>query len=120
MSGRPLSRLMGLATSLYGVYALVRPGHLARALDASPAERRSLDRLARTYGVRDLASSSLLLSSDPALARAAMALRVASDLGDCAVLTSTTSDRGVRRKIAAVTLGWAALNAAAWWADERR
>lgn len=117
---RPLSRAMGLATSGYGIYALVRPGHLARALDAAPWEGGPLDRLARTYGVRDLASSSLLLSSNPALARAAMALRIASDLGDCAVLTTTTSDPAVRRKVAAVTLGWAALNAAAWWADERR
>jgi len=116
---RPLSRMMGLATSAYGVYALVRPGHLARALDAAPSERRSLERLARTYGVRDLASSSLLLSSDPALARAAMALRIVGDLGDCAVLTATTTDPAVRRKVAAVTLGWAVLNAAAWWADER-
>ena len=117
---RPLSRLMALATSGYAVYALVRPGHLARALDADPAERAGLDRLAMVYGLRDLSTSSLLLSSDPALARAAMGLRIASDLGDCAVLTATTSDPAVRRKIAAVTLGWAALNAAAWWADERR
>ena len=114
------SRVMGLATSGYAVYALVRPGHLARALQAAPAERPSLDRLALVYGVRDLSTSSLLLSSDPALARAAMGLRIASDLGDCAVLTATTADPAVRRKIAAVTLGWAALNAAAWWADERR
>lgn len=116
----PLSRLMGLATSAYGVYALARPRHLAGALGATPGERRSLDRLARTYGLRDLASSSLLLSSDPDLVRAAMGLRIASDLGDCLVLTTSTADPGVRRKVAAVTLGWAALNAAAWWADERR
>lgn len=117
---RPLGRLLGLGTSAYGLYAIARPGHLARALRASPAERRSLDRLARTYGVRDLATSSLLLASDPAVLRAAMALRIAGDLGDCAVLTFSTSDPGVRRKVAVVTLGWAALNAVAWWADERR
>ena len=117
---RPLSRLMTLATSGYGVYALVRPGHLARALDAAPGERRSLDRLARTYGVRDLATSSLLLSSDPGLARAAMALRIAGDVGDCLVLSTSTSDPAVRFKVVAVTLGWAALNAVAWAADERR
>ncbi len=115
---RPYGRLAGLATSGYAVYALLRPEHLAHALRADPAERRSLDRLARVYGIRDLATSSLLLASDPALSRAAMGLRIASDLGDCAVLAGTTSDRRVRRKVAAVTLGWAALNAAAWWADE--
>ena len=118
---RPLSRAMGLATS---ALRRVRPGPSRaprpRARTRPRGRDGSLDRLARTYGVRDLASSSLLLSSDPALARAAMALRIAGDLGDCAVLTTTTSDPAVRRKIAAVTLGWAALNAAAWWADERR
>jgi hypothetical protein len=117
---RPYGRLAGLATSGYAAYALLRPGHLADALEADPAECRGLDRLAMVYGVRDLSTSALLLASDPALGRAAMALRIASDLGDCAVLTATTSDPRVRRKVAAVTLGWAAVNAAAWWADERR
>ena len=32
-----------------------------------------------------------------------MALRISGDLGDCAVLVSTTPDPGVRRKVAAVT-----------------
>lgn len=116
---RPLSRLMGLATSAYGVYAIVRPGHLAQAMKAPPGERHGLEVLARTYGVRDLATSSLLLSSDPSRARAAMALRIASDVGDCVLLLAKTSDPAVRRKVAAATLGWATLNAAAWWADER-
>jgi hypothetical protein len=110
---------MALATSGYAVYALARPEHLARALDAPPWQAAWLDALARTYGVRDLTTSALLLSSDPALARAACALRIAGDLGDCAVLTATATDPAVRRKVAAVTLGWAALNALAWWYDER-
>lgn len=120
MSDYALSRIMGLATSAYGVYALTRPGHLSRALDASSGERRSLDRLARTYGVRDLASSALLAFPDPRLVRAGMALRIAGDLGDCLVLGTSTQDPAVRRKVMGVTLGWAALNAAAWAADERR
>lgn len=115
----PLSRVLGLATCGYAVYALVRPGHLAGALEADEAERPALDRLARTYGVRDLATSALLLSSASELNRAAMALRIASDLGDCAVLGATSDDPTVRRKVVAVTLGWAGLNALAWWADER-
>lgn len=115
----PLSRALGLATCGYAAYALARPGHLARALEAAPGESRSLDRLARTYGVRDLASSALLLSSDRRLVRAAMGLRVASDLGDCAVLGATTDRPEVRRKVVAVTSGWATLNALAWWLDER-
>lgn len=111
--------MITVATCGYATYALVRPGHLARALRAAPGEQRSLDRLARTYGVRDLASSALLLSSDPGLARAAMALRIASDLGDCAVLGASTEDPAVRRKVMAVTSAWATLNALAWWVDER-
>lgn len=120
MSDYPLSRAMTLATTAYAVYALTRPGHLARALDADGGERHSLDRLARTYGVRDLATSALLLSSDRRLVRAGMGLRIAGDLGDCLVLGTSTSEPGVRRKVIAVTLGWAALNAAALLADERR
>jgi hypothetical protein len=113
------SRLLGLGTAAYAVFALTRPGHLARVLHAAPSERRSLDRLARTYGVRDLATSALLLSSNPTLVRTAMALRIASDVGDCAVLATSTDDAALQRKVAAATLGWAALNAAAWITDER-
>ncbi len=115
----PWSRLLGLGTAAYGLYALTRPGHLAGFLRAAPGERRSLDRLARTYGVRDLATSALLLSSNPALVRTSMALRIMSDLGDCAVLATSTDDAATKRKVAAATLGWAALNAAALVADER-
>jgi hypothetical protein len=114
----PRSRATGAATCAYAIYALARPGHLADALGAPAARRPALDALARTYGVRDLSTSALLLSADPRLRRAAVALRVASDLGDCAVLAASTSGR-VRAKVVAVTLGWAALNTAALLADER-
>ncbi|QZY28325.1 hypothetical protein [Nocardioides coralli] len=114
-----LSRVMGAATCAYAAYALARPRHLARALDADPEEGPALDRLARTFGVRDLATSSLLLSSDAGLNRAAVALRIASDLGDCLVLGVGADDPAVRRKVVGVTLGWASLNALAWWVDER-
>ena len=119
MISHPRSRAMALATSAYAGYALARPAHLADALRASPEERPSLDRLALTYGVRDLASSALVLAPVPALVRAGMALRVAGDLGDCAILVGTTTEPAVRRKLGAITLGWAALNALAWVADER-
>jgi hypothetical protein len=49
-----------------------------------------------------------------------MGLRIAGDLGDCAVLGSSTPDPAARRKVIAVTLGWAGLNALAWALDERR
>jgi hypothetical protein len=119
MTGYPLSRAMSAATAAYAVFALVRPSHLHDVLEAPEGERAAHDRLARTYGVRDLTTSALVFSGSQRLARAGMALRISGDLGDCAVLVSTTPDPGVRRKVAAVTLGWAALNAAAWLADER-
>jgi hypothetical protein len=119
MSRYRWSRLTSAATAAYGGYALARPGHLADALRAPASERTAHDRLARTYGVRDLATSALAFSGRPTLVRTAMALRIASDVGDCLVLTTTTDDPDVRRKVAGVTLGWAALNAMAWLADER-
>ncbi len=110
---------MSAATAAYAVYALVRPSHLHRALQAPESSRTAHDRLARTYGVRDLATSALVFSGRDSLARAGMALRVVGDLGDCAVLASSTPDQDVRRKVAAVTVGWATLNSLAWLVDER-
>lgn len=120
MSDYPWSRAITAATAAYGLFALARPRHLADALKVPPAARSGHDRLARTYGLRDLASSSLVLSDRPELVRAAMALRIVGDLGDCAVLASTVDRKDVRRKVVAVTLGWAALNTLAWLADEGR
>jgi hypothetical protein len=119
MSHFPLSRAMGAATAAYAVYALARPGHLTRALQAPTVQEPALDRLARTYGVRDLASTALLFTGDTTLVRAGMALRIAGDLGDCLILGTTTADPAVRRKVVGTTLGWATLNAAAWLTDER-
>ncbi len=48
-----------------------------------------------------------------------MALRIAGDLGDSAILGTSTEDPAVRRKVVLITLGWATLNAAAWFVDER-
>lgn len=115
----PLSRVLGAATAAYAGYALARPGPLTRALQAAPSEEPALDRLARTYGVRDLASTALLFTGSTALIRAGMALRIAGDLGDCAILGTSTTDPAVRRKVVPITAGWATLNAAAWLADDR-
>ena len=46
-------------------------------------------------------------------------LRIANDLTDAAVLGSTTTGK-VRTRILGITLGWAALNAAAFALDSRR
>lgn len=110
---------MGAATAAYSVYALARPGHLTRALAAPASERPALDRLARTYGVRDLASTALLFTGNTTLARAGMGLRIAGDLGDSLILGTSAADPAVRRKLVGITLGWATLNAAAWLTDEQ-
>lgn len=111
---------MAAATAAYGGYALASPGHLTRALGEPESTRPAHDRLARVFGVRDLATSALVLSGDDSLVRAGMGLRVVSDLGDGLVLGASSTDPAVRRKIVAVTAGWAALNAAAWLVDTRR
>jgi len=48
MSRYPLSKVMGAATAAYAGYALARPGHLTRALQAPSSEEPALDRLAQT------------------------------------------------------------------------
>jgi hypothetical protein len=49
-----------------------------------------------------------------------MGLRIAADIADCVTLVQRAGDRKVKRKVAAVTLGYAALNATGLLIDERR
>ena len=49
-----------------------------------------------------------------------MLLRIAMDVGDGLVLSARTDDEDVRRKVLAVTLGWAGLNALALAIDSVR
>lgn len=116
-----LSRLLSTATAAYGGYALAQPAHLWQAMQADRKDREGLELLARTYGVRDLAISSLgVFGRRPGTVKAAMLIRIAMDLGDCALLTAKAEDDEVRKKIAAITLGWAGLNALALAVDSRR
>ncbi len=115
----PLTRIMGAATSGYALYALAKPGHLADAMQTPSGQRPALDSLARTYGVRDLATSALLFG-DSRMVRAAAAIRIAGDLGDAAILSAQAPTAQVRKKILGVTVSWAALNALAVWIDSRR
>ena len=80
-----------------------------------------MDLLAQTYGVRDLAISSLgVFGRSPRTVRAAMVLRIAMDLGDAALLATRIGPDQVRTKVLAVTLGWAGLNTLALLVDARR
>ena len=111
---------MSAASAAYGGYALAQPAHLWQAVRADRKERAGLELLARTYGVRDVAISTLgLLGRRPGTLRTAMLLRIAMDLGDAALLSSRTDDE-VRTKVLAVTLGWAGLNALALAVDSAR
>jgi len=115
-----LSRLLSAATASYGAFALARPGHLPDALQADKEDRPGLELLAETYGVRDLAISSLgMFGRSERTVRAAMILRIAMDLGDAALLSTKTDDE-VRQKVLAVTLGWAGLNTLALVIDSAR
>ncbi len=116
-----LSRSLSAATAAYGAFALAKPGHLASALQAPDARKPALDLLAYTYGARDLAVSAVALSaSSPSLVTTAMGLRIVGDLTDAAILGLTTLDPKVRRKVLAVTIGWAAANTVALVLDRRR
>lgn len=114
------SRVTAAASAAYGAYCLAKPQHLGQALKADLAEMPAYRDLAFTYGGRDLAISLAALGGrSPAVVRTAVGLRIAMDLTDCVTLSSSTDDRGLRTKVMAVTLGWAALNAAALLLDER-
>ena len=115
----PASRAMSAASAVYGVYALLRPAHLANAMKADADRRDSYDTLAKAYGVRDLAISAVGVFGPARAVRWAMAARIAGDLADCATLVARADDGVVRGKVMGVTLGWAALNAAALRWDER-
>ena len=114
------SRLMSAATAGYGVFALGRPDHLPRALEADAEDRAGLELLAQAYGVRDLAVSALgVLGRSDRAVTTAMLLRIAMDVGDAGLLAARTEGR-VRQKVLAATLGWASLNALALLSDARR
>lgn len=114
------SRLISAATASYGGYALVAPDHLWKALEADRGDRDGLELLAQSFGVRDLAISTVALTArSDRVVRAAMLLRIAMDLGDAALLSVRVDDPSVRSKVLAVTLGWAGLNTAALLLDAR-
>jgi hypothetical protein len=115
------SKLLLLATAGYGAFALAKPRHLADALEAPGEQAPAIDQMAYTYAGRDLSISALgLLSRNPTLVTAAMVLRILGDLSDAAVLGTAATKPDVRAKVLGVTLGYAAVNAAALAADRRR
>lgn len=117
----PLSRILSTATAAYGVYALVQPGHLASALDASGKQKPVFDLMAYTYAARDIpVAVAGMRSSSPQVVTAAMVLRILSDLSDAAILGLSVDDEEARNKALGATLGWATLNTLALVIDRRR
>ena len=114
----PLTRLAALATAGYAGFALAQPEHLHRLLPADVTPRESR-RLAMTYAGRDLPISLLGVLGPTSAVPVALGLRLAGDLTDAATLGSTTSG-AARAKVLAATIGWGALNAAAYTRDRRR
>lgn len=115
----PLSKAMSAASLVYSLYSLARPAHLGRALESIPETKN--DTTARVFGVRDLVTSAVALaSSDRSTVSAAMASRIAFDLGDCVLMRQEARTDDATRKVTGITLGWAALNALALAVDQLR
>ncbi|MFR9726331.1 hypothetical protein ACL02R_23640 [Streptomyces sp. MS19] len=114
-----LLRAVGAATAAYGVAVAARPGLLGvpSGLGNGEPVRVAL----RPVGLRDAASGAALLLAPrgPALVTAA-AVRIASDMGDAALLGRTLPSRSKRRKAVAVSVGWGALSVAGLLWPERR
>ena len=116
----PASRAISVASAAYGLYALAKPSYLADAMHAGADEREGYDNLAKVYGVRDLTISLLGVLGPARGVQWAMRSRIAGDLADCATLVTKADDGRVRGKAAALTIGWAVLNFAAYRWDRRR
>lgn len=113
-SATPL-RAVGSLTAAYGVFALARPGSLARQADlGDPHEPPTAVRLlSATFGVRDFLSGLALLSAPAGpLLQAAVAARVLFDVGDAATLARTPPANPRRRRLAGMALAWGCLSVA--------
>ena len=109
-----LPRILGAATALYSAAVLVRPRLLAKPCGFAATDEvpRSVAVLIRGIAVRDLASGAAMIAApqgEPL--RAAIAVRVAADIGD-AVVFGTGLTRQRAPKVAAVAALWGALCAA--------
>lgn len=106
-------RLLGVATVAYGAAIAVRPTLLAAPCGLTGEDgrvSREVDVLCRGIGARDVVSGLAMMTAreKPAL-RQAIAVRVASDVGDASVFGTLLPDSGARVKAAAAATGWATL-----------
>ncbi|GAA3883838.1 hypothetical protein GCM10022243_55710 [Saccharothrix violaceirubra] len=115
------AKLIGLATAAYGAAVVVRPEVLTKPTGLATRPTPAISALVRSVGTRDVVSGlSVALAPEGTPTRAALAVRIAMDLGDAAVLGAAAPTAAVRRKVLAVTLGWAALNLVVLWKSPSR
>lgn len=104
-----LPRLLGVATAAYGAAIVARPALLLKP-SGLPADDADLHMFTRTLGVRDLASGVAMAAAPSRRSmQVAIGVRVASDLGDLAVLGKALAGRPEQKKVVAVAGGWALL-----------
>lgn len=111
----PLTRATALATTAYNVYALANPGALTKATSGQVTATEA-QLLGRTWAVRDMPVSALMWSGEDSVVRAGVALRVAADVGDAAIL-GTRLHGDPRRKAPGIAAGWALVSLAAHLGD---
>lgn len=118
-----LLRAVGAITTLYGLAVTARPELLARPSGLTDGDGRVAEatRISlRPVVLRDLADGLAMVSAPegPAL-RTATLVRIASDLGDAALLGATLPPQH-RAKVVALSVGWAAVSVAGLCASKRR
>ncbi len=113
-----LVRTLGVLTAAYGAAVIVRPEVMAKPtgmVDRHGRAPSAVALLTRAVGVRDVASGlAMVFAPSRRTLDLAVAVRVASDLGDGVVFGTTLSDKGLRAKAAGVAGGWGVVNALAW------
>ncbi len=116
-------RTFGALTAAYGGYTLVRPHSLARTAGLLTPDRpasRATRNLGWAIGARDLISGGAMILAPPgAWLRAALAVRVACDVGD-AIGFGVSVPPSSRAKVIAVAAGWGLMCAAAFPAARSR
>ncbi|MGQ0840602.1 hypothetical protein [Actinokineospora sp.] len=108
-----IPRALGAATAVYGAAVTIRPELMAKPtglVDSDGAPARGVAVLTRSIGVRDIATGLAMVFAPPgAPLRAAIAVRVVSDLGDAVGFGTGLADADARRKSAVVAGGWSVL-----------
>ncbi|MDT0303719.1 hypothetical protein [Streptomonospora wellingtoniae] len=106
-------RLLGAVTIAFSAAIIARPRLMARPSGHAGPDGQvphDIRLLMYAIGVRDMALGALMLCAPgPAAMRAAVAARIASDLGDAVVFGTGLPRAEQRLKVGAAAAGWAAV-----------